>query len=135
MVEEARVLHGDDGLAHDRRDGGERHLDAVLVVDRRHDRAVRGQDHGALGQVGRIELRRQRLEAVDRATREEPGGGGHGQHHGRGDGPGYDGDEEEDPQAAQCGQRSRGPAAGPGGLLRRLWLAHGSPWGRGASPG
>ena len=106
MVEEADVLDGDDGLAHDGGDARQRHLDAVLVVDGGQDGAVRGQDHRALGEFGRIELRRQTLEALDGAAGDEPCGRGEREDHGGRDAPRDQRDEQERDQASQ---RPQGP--------------------------
>ena len=65
VLVEATVLDRDDRLAHDRRDRGQRHLDAVLLVDRREHGAVGGEDARALRQRRRGQLRGQRLVALD----------------------------------------------------------------------
>jgi hypothetical protein len=79
VIVEAGVLDRDDGLAHDRGDVGDRHRDAVLVVERRDQRAVGGQDAGPLGQRRDLELGRQRLEPVRAVPRDQPQPAEHGQ--------------------------------------------------------
>ena len=65
MVVEVVIFVRDDGLLHDERDARERHLDAVLFVDRGQQRAVAREDarrarglivgHAAdVGQVARV---------------------------------------------------------------------------------
>ena len=75
VLVEAGVLDGDDGLAHDRRDLGQRDRDAVLVVEGRDQRAVGGQDPGALGQRRDLQLGRagdSKPSALSRAARPSP---------------------------------------------------------------
>ena len=59
---EPAVLDRDDRLAHDRGDLRERHLDAILVVERGQFGAVGGEDHRSLRQRGRDEVGGERLE-------------------------------------------------------------------------
>jgi hypothetical protein len=79
VLVEAAVLDRDLGLSHDRRDLGERHDHAVLVVGGGDQRAVTGQDPRLLGQRGLAELAGQGVEDVDPLT----GGGTYGTHGGQ----------------------------------------------------
>ncbi len=108
VVEEARVLDGHDRLAHHGRDRAQGDLDAVLVVDRREDRAVCREDDRSLREFGGVELVREAFEALHCPAGDEPGTGRQGQDHGGDDSPGGDRNDEEAHQAQQ------GPEGSPG---------------------
>ena len=75
VLVEAVVLDGDDRLAHDRRDLGQRDVHAVLVVEGGQHRAVAAQQAGALGQRLGGEVRGDLVHAVRDRARRQPGDG------------------------------------------------------------
>jgi hypothetical protein len=72
VLVEPAVLDGDLGLLHDRCDLVERDDDPVLVVRGGDDAALGVEDPRLLGQRGRAELARQRVEHVHTGTRDSP---------------------------------------------------------------
>ncbi len=72
MGVETRILDGDDGLAHDRRDGLAIDDGAVLLTaQRREETAVSGEDGGALGKRRRGQLGGQSQVMVGRCLGEQ----------------------------------------------------------------
>ena len=69
MFIEPAVLHGDDGLSHDRGDLRQGNLDAVLFVEGCDHRPVGSQDARALRQGWSGQLRGQGFIALDRGAR------------------------------------------------------------------
>ncbi len=82
VLVEAVVLDRDDRLAHDRGHLRERHVHAVLVVERGQHRAVAAQQPGALGERLRRQLGRDLVHAVGHRPRRQAG------HRGERDAPG-----------------------------------------------
>ena len=83
VLVETAVLDRELGLAHDRRDLGQRHDDAVLVKRGGDHRAVAGQDAGLLRQRRPGEFTRQVVEDVDPLSGCGTGGPGDGHHQAR----------------------------------------------------
>ena len=76
VLVEAVVLDGDDRLAHHRGDLGQRHVHAVLVVERGQHRAVAAQQPGALRERLGDQRGRDLRHPVGHGPRRQPGDGG-----------------------------------------------------------
>ncbi|GAC1329042.1 MAG: hypothetical protein NVSMB13_16430 [Mycobacteriales bacterium] len=126
VLVEAGVLDADDGIAHHLRNRGQRHDDAVRVAEQvGQQRAVRGQDAGALGQRRHLQLAGQALEGVGTGLRRQGNPADDGKHQaGREDaGQCTDGDGEGAARQGRAGRVvGRGhylsPRAGPGRVSR-----------------